>query len=240
MIRRLGLIQPGKIGDIIICLPIAKWYYDKGYEIIWPIDANLIDNFKGYVDYVNFHETTFDCNAAYDICRNNNCNTILDLSFTIPGANQHNSDLYLSQTKYSFDEFKYVLADIPIEQKWNLSINRNESRENILRDILKIDSPYVVIQENSSDCRRGIDWMTPEIRRIDIEPLTSSIFDWLGVLEDAEHCILIESCFTNLVDQIKLSTKSLISLEKLEYSQDKLDDGRFRRMPILKSNWSIL
>jgi hypothetical protein len=82
--------------------------------------------------------------------------------------------------------------------------------------------------------------MTPEIRRIDIEPLTSSIFDWLGVLEDAEQCILIESCFTNLVDQIKLSTKSLISLEKLEYSQDKLDDGRFRRMPILKSNWSIL
>ena len=34
MIRRLGIIQMGKVGDILILLPIAEHYNKMGYEII--------------------------------------------------------------------------------------------------------------------------------------------------------------------------------------------------------------
>jgi ADP-heptose:LPS heptosyltransferase len=33
----LGIIQPGKLGDIIIVLPAAKYLHDKGYKVYWPV-----------------------------------------------------------------------------------------------------------------------------------------------------------------------------------------------------------
>ena len=67
--KRIGIIQPGRIGDILICLPIAKWYYDRGHEIIWPVDSAIIKNFIGYIDYVKFIPVNFDCRDAYEIGR---------------------------------------------------------------------------------------------------------------------------------------------------------------------------
>lgn len=46
--KKLTIILSGKIGDIIICLPIAKYYYDKGYTIYWPIYDFLISNFNQF------------------------------------------------------------------------------------------------------------------------------------------------------------------------------------------------
>ena len=152
--KKLGIIQPGKIGDIIICLPIAKWYYDKGYEVIWPVDETIIKNFIGYVDYVTFIPVDFDCHQAKLICIKHYCNKIIDLSFTIPNANQYNSNNYLNQHDYSFDEFKYYIADVPFEQKWKLSITRNTYKENELYDRLIKNQQYVVYVSKTSDGNR--------------------------------------------------------------------------------------
>ena len=40
------ILQPGKMGDIVITTPIALYYRDKGYNIIWPV----FDNYKNYFD----------------------------------------------------------------------------------------------------------------------------------------------------------------------------------------------
>ena len=136
--KRLGIIQPEKIGDIIICLPIAKWYHDRGWDVYWPVSKNLINNFIGYVDYVTFIPIESDCRYAHQQLFSLQCNRIIDLAFTIPGANAFNSDWYLNKNdSLTFDEMKYAIAEVPFEEKWNLKINRNHKKENLLFTLLK-------------------------------------------------------------------------------------------------------
>jgi len=52
--KNLGIIQPGRLGDIIICLPIAKFYNEQGYKVYWPIFENYIPIFSEAIDYVHF------------------------------------------------------------------------------------------------------------------------------------------------------------------------------------------
>lgn len=40
------ILQPGKMGDIVITTPIAQYYADQGYDIYWPV----FDNYIGYFD----------------------------------------------------------------------------------------------------------------------------------------------------------------------------------------------
>lgn len=236
--RRLGLVQPGRIGDIIICLPIAKWYFDKGYEVIWPIDYNIIDNFKNYVDYVKFVPVNFDCHDARIKCLEEKCNNIIDLTFNIQNGNGFNGEVYLRQDVHSFDEFKYYIANVPFEEKWNLKINRNIEKEEVLMKSLSIDEPYVIVQEMASGAFVKVDWSSSKTKRIDIQNRTSSIFDWLGVLEKAEQHILIESCFSNLVDQLDIRVKKHTLLLKHGYYGETLKDGRLKGIPFFKLNWN--
>jgi hypothetical protein len=42
-VKKLVVVQPGKLGDILITVPMAKYYYDQGYtEIHWPVFDNFI------------------------------------------------------------------------------------------------------------------------------------------------------------------------------------------------------
>lgn len=235
--KKLGIIQPGKIGDIIICLPIAKWYADKGYEVVWPVDKNIINNFLGYIDYVNFLPIDFDCFAAHQVCFNNDCNKIIDLSFCIPGASPFNTENFLKQNVYSFDEYKYMLADVPLEEKWKLQLNRNLEHEQQLIQSLNSDT-YILLQAASSDCKRAISInSTSGAAIINIDHRTESIFDWIGAIERAQRIVLIESCFSNLVDQLSIAINKNTLLLKHGYYVSELKDGRLKGLPVLKLNW---
>lgn len=236
--KKIGIVQPGKIGDIIICLPIAKWYFDKGYEVIWPLDKNIISNFLNYVDYVKFVPIDFDCKIAKNVCTNQDCNHIIDLSFYIQNGNLFNGDVYGHQNKYSFDEFKYFIADVPFEEKWNLKINRNIERENALLKKIKPVGQYVVVQEKASGRYLKVDWSSSKTKRIDISEITESVFDWITVLENADQHVLIESCFSNLVDQLNIKVKKQTLLLKHGYYSGELLDGRLKGIPVLRLNWN--
>ena len=151
--KKLGILLPGNIGDVIICLPIAKWYAEKGYTIIWPLYDFIFSNFKDVTDYVTFKSIPIA--NCVDVIRKEflklNCE-VLDLSFTSPYTWQNaNTKEYLQQSRYSFDEFRYKLANVPFDEKWNLKLNRNYNREQQLYDQLITNSKYTVIQTKSSD-----------------------------------------------------------------------------------------
>lgn len=244
--KKLGIIQPGKIGDIIICLPIAKWYADRGWNVIWPVHKDIINNFIGYVDYVQFIPLNdFNCMAAHQLCFQNSCNRVIDLAFTLPGANSHNTDWYLNHNdSLSFDEMKYAIAEVPFEEKWNLQIDRNVEYENkLLEELTKGGYPtgsewgYVIRQTQSSDTKKDYVWPFWKDLTIDITDKTGSVFDWIKLLETAKGHVLIESCFSNLVDQLNIKVPEQILLLKHGYYGDKLKDGHLKGIPRLKLNW---
>ena len=141
----LGIFQPEKIGDIIITLPIAKYYNDMGYNIIWPVSPSLLSHFKGYVDYVNFIEYS----SYNDFILKYDCPFVLNLCFNIYG-NELYTNFYNTQLEYTFDELKYKIANVPFEKKWSLQINRNKDREHNLYNSLIKQDKYLVFQNKSS------------------------------------------------------------------------------------------
>lgn len=236
--RRLGIIQPGKIGDIIICLPIAKWYADKGYEVIWPVDKNIINNFIGYIDYVNFIPIDFNSAQAHQVCYNLNCNRVLDLSFSTPYSGKFNTDNFFNQDIYSFDEFKYYIADVPFEEKWNLKITRNLEREKDLQNSVVPFSSYVVTATKTSDGNRDDFKYTGTHAVVEIKPLTPSVFDWLFVIENSEEQIIVDSCFVNLIEQLNISCKgNRFLLLRHGYYLTNLKDGYLKGKPRVKLKW---
>lgn len=231
-IRKLGIIQPGKIGDIIICLPIAKYYFDKGYEIVWPVDKKIINNFVDYIDYVKFIPIDFHCSLARKICLEQEwCNHIVDLSFNLLGSWEgRNSKLFASCFKEQtmmFDELKYQIADVPFEERWKLSFVRNFEREKTLFEKLNPkNEEFILTHWQGSDCTRKIE-IKEQIKQIEAGPFTESIFDWLGVLEKAKGFVVIASCFSVLIEQMK-------------FKQPKILLNRGGGLPVYKQDWNII
>jgi hypothetical protein len=200
--RRLGIIQPGRLGDIIICLPVAKWYADKGYKVVWPVEHAYLRNFVGYVDYVTFIGIdSLDCNTARKECAYE-CNSIIDLSITFPNSNPYNDSLfYTHRNEMSFDQIKYAIADVPFEEKWNLNITRNKAEEQKLEDqILNLAEPFTLVHTRGSS-ESFVYHPEDGENVVYVSELAPSLFAWCGVIEKANKVVAIDSSFANLVAQ---------------------------------------
>lgn len=225
--------MPGKIGDIIISLPIAKYYYDKGYEVHWPIYNHLISHFtQGHINYVKFIPVPFT--SSIPVSRQISKDVggeILDMSFTSHGCwDNENSKKFLGQKEKSFDVFRYFLADVSIEEKWKLSIERNLDREKQLFNHLVKQDEYVVYQFIGSDQRRSIPLDNKDnLQLIEIKPYTDCVFDWITVLEKAKYLVLIDSCFSNLVEQLNMENKKYF-----------IQRNEFIKTPKLKNEWKYI
>ncbi len=202
--KKLGIIQPGRIGDIIICLPIAKWYNDNGYEIVWPIHDIYMPHFKDYIDYVNFIGINdLNCNSARIECIKV-CNMILDLSITMPFSNNINDQYFMeNKLKLSFDEVKYLIANVPFEKKWDLIFKRNFISEKKLESNFNdlYNKNYTLVH-NKGSSESFVYNPAPGENVIYVSELTGSIFDWYSIILKSNKIIAIDSSFSNLVEQL--------------------------------------
>tara|TARA_R110000822_G_scaffold145230_1_gene284061 strand:- start:4059 stop:4769 length:711 start_codon:yes stop_codon:yes gene_type:complete len=233
--KSIGIIQPGRIGDIIISLPIAKYYNDKGYKIIWPIAAPFIKQFSDAVDYAQFipvrHLNISDTQSwhrdAKWILNSFDCDKQFDLLLNMADADEASNKWRKSGKP--FDEFRYDITNVPFEEKWNLQINRNEERENALYNKVVTQDKYVVCHTQASNVSRNItlsDEITNNYQVVNLTQITNNIFDWIKVLENATKLIMIDSCFANLVEQLDLNDNKTI-----------LDKGNDFQLPTLKTKW---
>lgn len=231
--KKLTIILPGKIGDIIICLPIAKYYYDKGYTIYWPIYDFLISNFnKGHIDYVNFIPVNFltSIEDSFTLAKKNQTD-VLDLSFTSHGCwDNQNSKNFLSQKEIPFDKFRYNLSKVDFNLKWSLHINRDIKREKSLFGQIVKNEKFVVYQFKGSDTEKRVQFDNKnDMQLIEIQPYTDCVFDWIYTLEKSEYIVLIDSCFANIVEQLNLKNKKYF-IKRSEYI----------KTPTLKNVWSVV
>jgi len=233
MPKKLGLIQSRGIGDIIIALPIAKYYADRGVEVYWPIDQNFMPSFSGAVDYVHFLPFEFQHTVEHFLSRPMAmlkaipCDRIVTLYSYISGTLTSNKALFGS---LKFDEYKYAISGVPFGQKWNLSIKRNPEREEALFKELVKNENYIVVQRKGSNFVKEV-VIPPRfagMQVIEIDERTDNVFDWLAILERARCLILIDSCFSNLVDQLGFKNEKIFILRS---------DLRFS--PVLREDWQI-
>ena len=213
--QRLGIIQSRGLGDIVISLPIAHYYYQQGWEIHWPICREFITHFYLQCPWVNWHpvetdrEGTFFLEQPRAILKRLATTEELPLYQALTGQPEFSATPYFQHTK--FDQYKYIRAGVPFKQKWTLKdcVERDRGREQQVLDRIRKeigDRPYILIQVQGSDHRARFD---PDIlpqdhAHIEINEITDCFWDWLGAIEQASAVILVDSVYSNVVDQLEL------------------------------------
>ena len=208
---KIGLVQTQSLGDLIIALPIAAWYADRGCEVIWPINESYLDVFVAAAPYARFLAVSSApgqriedvlYNRPMEMLRRAGCERIFMLDRNYAGNDAGHTQLALG---LKFDEFKYAVAGVPFAEKWNLRLERDPGRERLLHNALNLTRPHVCVHLTGSDTRHQL--QLPEHWRerydlIDVQPLTGNPFDWLHTLETASKRVMLDSCFSNLCDQL--------------------------------------
>jgi hypothetical protein len=158
---RIGLIQSGGIGDIIIALPIAKHFADQGHEVFWPVYDDCIAAFSAAAPYVQFlalegRDGPSRFPKPLALLRERSCDRIIPLASHI----EMHPELVVSPALagvMKFDQYKYAITGVPFREKWNLQIVRNKEREDRLFREVAPQGTFVVCHLRGSDFLADID-----------------------------------------------------------------------------------
>jgi len=133
-----------------------------------------------------------------------------------------------------FDQYKYSVAGVPFLKKWTLAdcITRDYDAEGTLYKKLGSPEHFAILHLDGSDYRAGFDtsiipedWQQIEIK----EGMTPSVFNWIGMLSNAESIICVDSVFSNLVDQMNLGTDRYF-----------IPRSHIQLTPVLGNDWTIM
>lgn len=239
MTKKLGIIQSRGLGDILIALPIAKFYHDQGHEIHWPICKEFLSVILPTEHFVNWYWMDTDPQGKFfydrpvEILNEHGVTEHLCLYQSLSGHPELSSAPWFQIQK--FDEYKYTAAGVPFYEKWNLAqcIKRELAGEKLLKLSLVTSEKYYVTHLQGSDWRADPDLshMPTDWQRIDIsEQPGFGLFDWLTILEDAQAIIAIDSVIANMVDQMRIQGPEKYWIPR----------SHIHLTPVLGSGWNIL
>ena len=248
--KKIGIIRPCKIGDLIISLPIGKYYFDKGYDVYWPIMSKYYQMFNEVAGhYIKFIPITnsdfFVLNAAKGELAERKILNILNLTFNIGTFSDLNSIGY-AHSKLTFDQYIYLLAEVPFHYKWNLEIKRNlNEEENVFRQFVK-DGEYSTCHfevdynkyrwQNGEQTRNGYfnlckNKIKNKIIEISEDKKIKSLFYWIKVLENSDQLFLVDSSPMNLVEALQIKNEKYLLIKALDHPKGT---------PVTKSNWLFI
>jgi len=248
--EKIGIIRPCKIGDLIISLPIGKYFFEKGYDVYWPIMSKYYKSFhEAAGHYINFIEVTnnnyFVVNSAKQELLNRGMQKILNLTFNVGTFDDANSLMFKSNN-LSFDQFIYELANVPFENKWKLDIKRNLEKENEVFFKYSNSEKYSVchfdVEYNKHNWAKGeptrkgyYNLCKNKIKHNLIEILPTkgveSIFHWIKIFENAEQIFAVDSGPANLIEGLNLKNEKYFLIRATEEKKET---------PYLKNNWFII
>jgi hypothetical protein len=207
---KIGLIQTRGIGDIVIALPIARHLVEQGHTVVWPVYAPFVRPFAEAAPYVQFlplegSDGDWMIARPLALLKESGCDRIVPLQSYVDGAPHLVARPELAQVM-KFDQYKYAITGVPFREKWNLQIVRNREREEALFARVVRDDDFVVCHLAGSNFRASLDVqsMAGDRQVIEITNLTDNFFDWIAVIERASQRIMIDSCFSNLTDQLSI------------------------------------
>ena len=212
--KSVGIIQPGRLGDIIICLPIAKYYADKGYNVFWPVPGNYVTMLKEVIDYATFVpviQDVYKCvPEAYEYFNKNITDKLFDIAATFPGSKCTEEYVNLGDGfgPEKFDEFKYRKAEVPFNLKWKLEYNRNIKKENDIYNLYVKEQNYDIVSTKHSKGKLNVTFNSKN-QIIELNE-NHNIFHWIKVLENAKTIAVVDSAPANLVEQLNISCKKIV------------------------------
>ena len=219
--KSILMIQKGKVGDVIACLPIAH-ELSKQYLIDWLLPKEYHD----LIDRAPYVRAVTSGQKKYD--------RTLDLSFGQGGA----PEAWWQKEKHRFDSFitaKYELSGISVDKRKDLSYNRDLKKEADLMLIIKDQTqgkPFILCHE-SSDYGDPINVDAGKKVKILFKPIDGfNIFDWRQVIIEADEIHCIDSSLCNFVEVIAEAK----GIKKYYYKTSKVPEQYDQAL--LSNNWT--
>ena len=202
---RIMLVQPGAVGDIIVCLPIAKYWANQGYEVFWPARKKFIKHFE-QIDYVTtmvLNEEVLDSDwLRSDVIK---CLRIYEEQNFLYGLNLADRGPHPTAQKptENFEQSKYRLSRVPFYEKHYLEWTRNKDKEDNIYNKYVSESPYAFVHDTSSHNENAVlpKISLPIVRCEDFSP-KYNIFDWYKVISSADEIYVTESSIWAFCDGI--------------------------------------
>lgn len=249
--KKIGIIRPCKIGDIIISLPIGKYYFDKGYDVYWPIMSKYYQMFNEVAGhYIKFIPTTnsdfFALNAAKGELVDRKILNTLNLSFNNIGSFDDLNSIGYADSKLTFDQYIYLLAEVPFHYKWNLEIKRNlTEEERVFKQFVeneKYSACHFEVNYNRYGWQKGeqtrngyFNLCKNKIKNKTIEisedKKVKSVFYWIKVLENSDQLFLVDSSLMNLVEALQIKNEKYLLIKAFDHPKGT---------PVTKSNWIFI
>ena len=236
---RIGFIQTRGIGDIVIALPIAAAFSEAGHSVFWPVDAAWVPFLRPAAPYVEFLEVPskaelrdYYVGIPRALLKQARCDAVHMLYSQLRLEGEKVQEEKLAKF-LKFDEYKYAVTGVPFARKWDLQLGRDlEREEELFRSLDVGEEPYICIHRLGSEAgfevRLDPEW-TRQYKIVEIDERTDSPFDWLTTLERAAKILCIDSCFSNLVEQLNWPNEKYLFLRNQGFST-----------PVLKNGWRFL
>lgn len=198
--------QPAGLGDILVCLKIAKIYSERGYNVVWPIKDLYLDAVEKHIDadFVEWHCDSKYSRLAYSA----------DLILNLDGATSRYPNMGIVDAKYA-------AAEIYDFDNWidyfNLVRDLDKEKEltSLVKDKIKTKK-YSLVNNNygtpPNTLRKNIIPKTNyDIVEMSLSP-KYNIFDWIGVIENAAEIWTVDTCIHYIMDHPSIRLKA----ERLE------------------------
>lgn len=188
---RVLIKQPGRTGDILITLPIAKQLHRENNLVYWYCPPEYHDIFKN-IDYA---QPVAELGMV-------NCERIIDLSFGFGGL----VEKWWQANKSKFDSFvtaKYYLAQTSVRHRWALTWQRRFDDENSLFALLKLQDRTFALTQEETHLGRYLNLDLPGIQKVEFTMQPGfNIFAWYKVIDQAKEIHCIDSALANFIEAV--------------------------------------
>ena len=237
-----GIIQSRGLGDILIALPIAWHYHQRGDEIHWPICQEFLPSFVEAAPWVHWHGIATDSRGEFfveapmRVFKANGVESqgIMYLYHYLNTQPQMTNPELFNILK--FDQYKYAVADVPFKTKWDLAqcVTRDPAAELAFKQSLDLPERYNVVHLKGSSMEVEVkavgSILDPAVPVVEITEISNSIWDWLAVIEGAENVVCIDSVFANLIDQMGVAGPKLYWIRRSSWDLT----------PVLGLPWTVV
>lgn len=205
--------QPYGLGDIILCEPIARYYYNLGYKIKYWVR----DEYKwiqDYIPYIDFISESDNYNSSIEIIFREDY-----IYLPIKPRIEAIKNPEYTTTGWLYD--KYVISNLKPELWKTFNYKRNIKKENKLYNHLNLENKeYILVNEHSSAGHRSLN-ITSNYEVIKMSNIDGyTMLDWHKVMKNAKEVHTVSTSTSFPLIKMKHSNVTI-------YNRSSLNDGTF-------------
>ena len=205
------------LGDHIVCNAIVRDLYKKYGTLTLAVKEHNYGSVKQlYRDLdIQFHKVKTDSDC-------------LPLYFKTPTIR-----IGFEHCRKDWEKSFYDQVGLDYSDRFSkFYISRDLEREKALEDKLNLPEEYAFVNRTASTGSNDIELKT-NLSLVELQPITDSLFDWIGVIEKAKEMHTIDSSIFQLIKQLTVKGN------KFFYDMRKVDPTR-TTPPFEDPEWTII